>query len=315
MPEVTIIIPVYNCEDYVETSVDSALLQTGVRVEVIVVDDGSTDGSLTVLRKFGNRVTIIEQKNQGACVARNVGARSARGRFIKFLDADDYLLPGALQAQYAHAMSLPPHQFSYGRSFRHIEADGRIVPHSPRDARIDNNDRLDVLLMDPPLISAMMYPAYILDALSGFDDSLIKRQDYDLFARALIAGFRPVECRVPIFSYRSHDSFSRISLRSSRDAFANQIGMFQRQYKLLKQARVSSGIQELRNGLARTIWVTARNCLRAGYEKEATIMFEMSNSLAGRRGREGKLIYRALVTLLGPLVAENCIKKAKALRT
>lgn len=313
--DISVVIPVYNGKKFLFQSISSALSQDITGVEVIVVDDGSTDETLEVARTFGDSIKLLSQSNQGACAARNLGISTARGRYIKFLDADDYLFPGALKAQYAHALKLLPNQFSYGRTIRHIEADGLLVPHSPRDARTNNRDELDALLIDPPVTSAILYPALLLEELSGFDIKLIKRQDYDLFARALLAGYIPVECPEPIYAYRSHEDENRISYRSSREAFANQFEMFQRQCELLKLAGVTRDVQKLRAGLARTIWITARNCLRNGYLEEAKKMFELSNSLDGWKGWEGKLIYKIFVRLFGPLNAERVIEKAKSLRT
>lgn len=312
---ISIIIPVFNGEIYIETAITSTLAQSGVEVEVIVVDDGSTDNSYDIAKGFDDKITLISQQNQGACVARNMGLRAAKGRFIKFLDADDYLLPGALQAQHAHATSLGVNLFSYGRTMCHFESDGRLLPHSPRDALADNGDSLDNLLLDPPVTSAMLYPVEMLQALGGFDDRLKKRQDYDLFTRALLAGYRPAACKTPIYAYRSHDSGNRISRRSSREIYANQAEMFERQAELLRQVSSCMDGDELRLGLAKTIWVTARNCARAGYEDEARGMFQLAVSLDANQSLKGKLAYRLLVRLLGPIAAERLLQKAKASRT
>lgn len=309
--DVSVIIPVYNCEKYIETAISSALNQIGVNVEVIAVDDGSSDDSLTLLRKFGNSVKVFEQKNQGACVARNVGIKHANGRFIKFLDSDDYLLPSSLKNQFSNAFSLIGNQFSYGRSFRHIETSGKIIPHSSRDANYDNKDSLSNLLMDPPVISAIMYPSQLISEVGGFDVRLNKRQDYDLFARSIIAGFKPVACNVPTFCYRSHDNCNRISFINNKTAYSSQAEMFERQVKALLSSAIVSKDSDVRNGLARTIWVTARNSLRAGYKKEARVMFDLSYKLSRKKGQEGNFVYKILVDSFGPFFAEKLISKVK----
>lgn len=91
---VSIIIPVYNCEKYIEKCLESALGQTYKNVEIIVIDDGSTDQSLDIINcavKGKPNVKIIHQENQGVSVARNRGLESAVGDYIAFLDGDDYL--------------------------------------------------------------------------------------------------------------------------------------------------------------------------------------------------------------------------------
>ncbi|MFH0953717.1 MAG: glycosyltransferase [Verrucomicrobiota bacterium] len=96
-PLVSIIIPCHNGRDYVADAIRSALDQTYCSVEVIVVDDGSTDGSPDVIRSFGDRIRRLAVPHRGGGAARNAGLESSRGDFIQFLDADDTLLPNALR--------------------------------------------------------------------------------------------------------------------------------------------------------------------------------------------------------------------------
>ena len=90
-PPVSIIIPCYQQERFLKGSVESALDQTYSNVEVIVVNDGSTDGSHEIASGFGNRITYIQQENSGVTVTRNRGAAAAKGRFLLCLDRDDAL--------------------------------------------------------------------------------------------------------------------------------------------------------------------------------------------------------------------------------
>lgn len=88
-PLISVVIPNYNGMLYVEEAVESALNQDYQNIEVIVVDDGSTDGSQKLLRKYENRIRLIETENRGAAAARNTGMKVARGELIAFLDSDD----------------------------------------------------------------------------------------------------------------------------------------------------------------------------------------------------------------------------------
>lgn len=96
---VSVILPVYNRQDSVARAIDSVLAQTGCSVEIIVVDDGSTDGTRQVLKEFGSRITLLDQPHAGAYVARNHALRHARGELVAFIDSDDAWLPGRLAAQ------------------------------------------------------------------------------------------------------------------------------------------------------------------------------------------------------------------------
>lgn len=101
MPLVSIIIPAYNTGPYLEPTIRSALDQTWPHTEVIVVDDGSTDGSLDVARRFeGPRLRVVTQQNRGSCAARNAGVHAARGEYLQFLDHDDLLAPDKLAKQF-----------------------------------------------------------------------------------------------------------------------------------------------------------------------------------------------------------------------
>ena len=99
MIKVSVIIPVYNTGPYLEECLNSARNQTLKNIEIICVNDGSTDHSLDILQncaKQDNRVIVINQKNQGVSHARNVGIQHAKGKYIYFLDSDDYLAHEAL---------------------------------------------------------------------------------------------------------------------------------------------------------------------------------------------------------------------------
>jgi glycosyltransferase involved in cell wall biosynthesis len=95
---VSIIIPTYNYGRFVFQAISSCFDQTYQDIEVIVVDDGSTDDTRSVVGQFGDRITYLHQDNQGVSAARNAGLDRANGDFICFLDADDYLLPDAIES-------------------------------------------------------------------------------------------------------------------------------------------------------------------------------------------------------------------------
>lgn len=99
-PLVSVIIPVYNVENYLKECLDSVLNQTYKNIEVIVINDGSTDKSLHILEDYSskfNNIKIIDQENSGQSVARNKGLENAKGKYIYFLDSDDYILPDTLK--------------------------------------------------------------------------------------------------------------------------------------------------------------------------------------------------------------------------
>ncbi|MBO8173073.1 MAG: glycosyltransferase [Bacillaceae bacterium] len=96
---ISVIIPVYNREQFIAEAIDSVLNQTYPQVEIIVVNDGSTDETARVLNTYRDKIRYIEQENRGPSAARNTGIRAARGDFIAFLDSDDLFLPEKLAEQ------------------------------------------------------------------------------------------------------------------------------------------------------------------------------------------------------------------------
>jgi glycosyltransferase involved in cell wall biosynthesis len=97
MPQVSVIIPVFNAAATVGCAVESVLAQTLADLEIIAVDDGSTDASLGALARFGERVKVMRQDNRGPSAARNLGVRNSSGEYLAFLDADDWWMPVMLE--------------------------------------------------------------------------------------------------------------------------------------------------------------------------------------------------------------------------
>lgn len=107
-PFVSIIIPLYNKEAIVERSIQSVLNQDFLDFELIIIDDGSTDNSVKIVKSIhDNRIILIQQENGGPSSARNTGAKSAKGEWIIFLDADDEMYEGALKIFYDYSKSYP----------------------------------------------------------------------------------------------------------------------------------------------------------------------------------------------------------------
>ena len=100
MVKISVVIPVYNVEKYLEQCLDSVIAQSFEDIEVICVNDGSTDSSLEILKRYADndsRIKIISQKNKGAGAARNVGIENAAGEYVYFMDSDDYLNSDAFE--------------------------------------------------------------------------------------------------------------------------------------------------------------------------------------------------------------------------
>ena len=113
-PLVSILVPCFNAKQWVAQAIESALAQTWPEKEVIVVDDGSTDRSLDIIKSFGDRIRWETDRNRGANVARNRLLELARGDWLQYLDADDYLLPEKIEQQMGFLATNPSADIVFG---------------------------------------------------------------------------------------------------------------------------------------------------------------------------------------------------------
>jgi len=200
---VSVIIPAYNAIDYIDAAIASALAQTGVAVEVIVVDDGSSDGTWEKLQEYGDRIVPVRQTNGGPAKARNHGARLATGEWLAFLDADDEWLPEKtlkqLQAAEPGADMVYTNRFNVGDISRVKEIQSDCVSLWQGDVFEQ------LLLVNFITTSSVMIRKNRFDHLGGFDESrtLIGVEDWDLWLRHAVDG-RVALCCEPLVRYRWH---------------------------------------------------------------------------------------------------------------
>ncbi len=303
---VSVVIPAYNAGRLLVEAVTSVLEQSHTETEVVVVDDGSTDGSVAALARFGSRVHVETIENAGACVARNVGWRHATGAYVKFLDADDYLLPECLARQVEALQTLDQRSFPVGRTYRGTDAAADLVPHARRDATVPRApESLVDLIYDVPLIAAPLYRRAQVEAIGGFVPGVPVRQDYDFFLRLLIAGYTPILTEERAFVYRQHTGAGRTSRQRGEARYIAELAMFRR---LVGEAGGIADLTrhaEVTEGLALSIWTCARDALRAGARPVAAELFQLAQTCNPARHVSGRRAYRWMNALVGPFVAEE----------
>jgi glycosyltransferase involved in cell wall biosynthesis len=214
---VAIIITTYNHEFFLESALHSAVLQTRQASEIIVVDDGSRDDPEAVTRKFPG-VRLIRQPNAGLAAARNTGWRAATSEFVVFLDADDRLLPNALQVNLEQLAAEPEAGFSYGAYINVDTTTGRkrLAWFTCATGGFPAFLRRNAVGMH----ATVMYRRGSLAEIGGFEVSLPACEDYDVYLR-MVSRF-PVVCSpVPLAEYWHHGgNMSRDSAMMLRSALA-----------------------------------------------------------------------------------------------
>lgn len=206
MPRVSVIIPTYNRRKYVQEAIDSVLAQTFTDYEIIVIDDGSTDGTDEALQvRYGDRIHYEWQENQGESVARNRGIELARGEYIAFLDSDDLWLPEKLEKQ----ITLLSSDSELGAVFcQALAIDREGTPLSLPflgDALTPTDLAVEGLLFRNTVIgpSTLVVAKLVLEQVGGFDSDIRYAEDWDLCLRIRL--YRTIDyVKKPLACIRQH---------------------------------------------------------------------------------------------------------------
>ena len=206
----SVLVPVYNREDYIQQTVDSVLAQTFTDYQLIVIDDGSSDRTLALLRSYGNRIKIIQQTQQGPEVARNVGASQANGEYLALLDSDDLFLPCALATydKIIRALDSPAVIIGSMRYFR----TGKAIPVNSQTDKLEVLKYRDYFSKD---VALGMSSSIIVIRKSVFDESgglristpkTFHADDYNLLLQTGTSGPFVVVVQPTTVAYRVHDT-------------------------------------------------------------------------------------------------------------
>lgn len=297
---VSIVIPAFNCGSTIAAAVDTCLHQTYASIEIIVVNDGSTDHTRDVLAQFGSAIRVLDQPNQGLAAARSTGQQAARGDFVAWMDGDDLARPDRLATQVATLRAVPEAElvFSNFSAFRdprtdfdplylatyypslrragglaavlanetHIQPDcaGPLAVRWGRigDAMIGGN------FVHPPTV---LMRRSLAERTGDFDRTLRYSSDYDFLLRASrLATFAYVDA--PLIRYRCH---------SQQMSHASRLGLLQ-----LETVRI---LEKVRGGRGSTENLSERNLRRSA----AHAMLSAAYALARSDRTEGFRLLRA----------------------
>jgi glycosyltransferase involved in cell wall biosynthesis len=197
---VSVVIPSYNYGRYVTQAVDGALAQTYRNIEVIVVDDGSTDDTRERLAPYGDRIRYIYRENGGLPAARNTAIRAARGEWVALLDADDlwHAEKTEVQLRAAHARGLGDCAV-----IGSLPVDGELPEHLPPDPEVRRLGLRHFFLANPFGTTSALIRRACFDEVGLFDETLRAVEDRDMWLR-IAARFPIAQAMLPCWWYRMH---------------------------------------------------------------------------------------------------------------
>lgn len=212
-PLVSVVIPNHNYAKYLRGSIDSVLQQTYSNIEVIVVDDGSTDDSRKIVESYGDAIVGIFQENQGVSVSRNNGVAASNGDYIAFLDADDAWLPAKIEKQVELLLADPSVGMAHAGL---LEIDEHGAQFGVRTDGMEGWVYAEMLRFGRPVIlgggSSILVRRSAFDAVAGFDTRLSTSADWD-FGYSIAARFKVGFVAEPLVLYRQHNANMHCNIR------------------------------------------------------------------------------------------------------
>ena len=202
---VSVIIPTYNRKTYVQEAIYSALEQTYPQIEIIVIDDGSNDGTGPLLKsKYGHRIKYIFLENRGEAAARNVGIHQSDGEYLAFLDSDDIWMPTKIEKQVEFLKS----RSDYGIVSCHvlvIDEAGKYIHNVPkRPEQKSEHITLETLVLNSPVYqSTVLIRRECIEEVGGYDESIRYGEDRDLILRTA-ASYQAGFILEPLTALRRH---------------------------------------------------------------------------------------------------------------
>lgn len=221
---VSVIMPAYNVAEYIVESIESVLAQTYTNVELLIIDDGSTDETLDLVQRYGDQVRLISQANAGAAAARNNGAENAKGEWLAFLDSDDIWEADKLERQMGLVDRFEwscTDSYFFGHNHDGSVRSSDVSPHT-------SGEVLPTLVINNFIgTSTVLIRRAVFLEFGGFDRSLKALEDWDLWVK--VAAKYPLGYIAdPVVRYRVH---AKSTSRSTRTTHGYYIEVTERMFK------------------------------------------------------------------------------------
>ncbi|HEX2092917.1 MAG TPA: glycosyltransferase family A protein [Longimicrobiaceae bacterium] len=303
-PLVSVVMPCYNAAPFVAEAMESVLAQSYAPVELVVVDDASTDGSGQVVRALAechpDRVRAVRlDRNRGGCHARNRGVEVARGELLMFLDADDRIAPDTIaalvEALRGHLDGIAACDW---RHLQRVDGEWRETPSSlplPEPGADLFRVWLDGSAWAPTC--SVLWRREVYERTGGWDEELTREQDDDLMLRAYARGARLVIARGGLGLYRLHEELALSVTRGvAEDKLRSSVRLLE---KLAAELERRGRMGELGARVGNVYHQLALRGFQQGHRELARECLRRGEALAGRRVLSPKPVGRALERLLG----------------
>ena len=248
VPLVSIIIPVYNSAKHVSEAIHSALNQTWKNIEIILVDDGSTDNSLSIIQSFAAEdVKVFYQANKGASAARNRGLKEAHGEFIQYLDADDLISPNKIELQIQMLEQKKDHICTCSTVHFFENEDPLAIPVAHNWVKQGSADPVDFLIklyggdkIGPEFggmiaVHSWLSPKKVLEAAGAWNEELSMDDDGEYFCRVILASKGISYADDAVCYYRKHITAKSLTASLNEKTYLSMLRAIDLKYKHLRK--------------------------------------------------------------------------------
>ncbi|WP_414541508.1 glycosyltransferase [Nostoc sp. CCY0012] len=293
---VSVIIPCCNAEKWIAEAIDSCLQQTYSAIEIIVIDDGSTDNSLEIIKRYKDKIIWETSPHKGGNYARNRGFDLSRGEYIQYLDADDYILPEKIARQVSF-LEQTAADVVYGdwRHQRHL-SDGSSFLDNIEISESQTDILASLLANWWVALAALLYKRTAVEKSGGWDETLTAAQDRDFFISVVMNQAKVVYQPGCYAIYRRHGAVTVSTSSKSRWLKCHYLVLSKVEQKLLHRNQLSL---KYRHALAKSYFDLARESLFIDYSQYLFFLEEALNLFPEFKANSKRPVYKFVQNLFG----------------
>lgn len=310
----SIIIPCYNAEKWIRECIDSALSQTYSPIEVIVVDDGSTDNSVAVIKEYGDKIRWISCENGGPSAARNRGIQLSKGEYIQFVDADDYISLDKVK-QAVECLELFNTDIVYGDwCNQYHKVDGTTELSDYKINQPTDDIIYYTIAYNKIHVGSCLFKHEVFEKVSEFNESLRIAEDYDFFVRLALAGATFTYQAGCHYFYRIYGAVTASHGQGIDHPKAVELALNSMSLVLGEKGLSTD---KYRHALACNYFSVARSYLMVRAISAADRCYEKCTKLSGTRKfkSDGNSNFEKVYNLFGWVIAARLISSFNSLQT